>query len=120
MTRRPANVFPFSAIVGQETLKLALLLNAVDPRVGGVLVRGEKGTAKSTAVRALAAILPQIDVVEACRYGCDPAEPGSWCDECRERRDAGPLPKTQRRPRIVDLPVSATEDRLIGTLDFEA
>jgi magnesium chelatase subunit D len=106
--------------VGQETLKNALLLNAVDPRVGGVLVRGEKGTAKSTAVRALAAVLPPMDVVEGCSYGCDPAEPSSWCDECRERRDAGQLPKGQRRPRLVDLPVSATEDRLVGTLDFEA
>lgn len=120
MTARPAHVFPFSAIVGQETLKTALLLNAVDPRVGGVLIRGEKGTAKSTAVRALGGVLPVIDVVESCAYGCDPGEPGTWCDECRERRDSGPLPKTQRRPRIVDLPVSATEDRLVGTLDFEA
>lgn len=120
MARRPAHTFPFPAIVGQETLKTALLLNAVDPRVGGVLIRGEKGTAKSTAVRALSVVLPDIDVVEGCRYGCNPAEPGTWCDECRVRRDAGPLPKTQRRPRIVDLPVSATEDRLVGTLDIEA
>lgn len=120
MTRRPAQTFPFSAIVGQETLKLALLLNAIDPRVGGVLIRGEKGTAKSTAVRALAKVLPQMDAVEGCRYACDPAEPATWCDECRERREAGPLPKTQIVPRMVDLPVSATEDRLVGTLDFEA
>jgi len=120
VARRPASVFPFSAIVGQETLKTALILNAVDPRVGGVLVRGEKGTAKSTAVRALAAVLPEMDVVGECRFGCDPADPSSWCDECRERRDSGPLPKDQRKPRVVDLPVSATEDRLVGTLDFEA
>lgn len=119
MARRPAHSFPFSAIVGQETLKLCLLLNAVDPRVGGVLIRGEKGTAKSTAVRALAAVLPEIDVVEVCRYGCDPAEPTSWCDDCRERRESGPLPKTKRAARVVELPVSATEDRLVGTLDFE-
>lgn len=119
MARRPAHIYPFSAIVGQEQLKTALLLNAIDHRVGGVLVRGEKGTAKSTAVRALAAVLPEIDVVEGCRYSCDPADPGSWCDECRERRESGPLPKARRRPRIVDLPVSATEDRLVGTLDFE-
>lgn len=117
---RPAQTFPFSAIVGQETLKSALLLNAVDSRVGGVLIRGEKGTAKSTAVRALANILPPIDVVDECRFGCDPGEPAVWCVECRERREAGPLPKTSRRARIVDLPVSATEDRLVGTLDFEA
>ena len=116
---RPAHTFPFSAIVGQETLKSALLLNAVDARVGGVLIRGEKGTAKSTAVRALASILPPIDVVADCRFGCDPGEPALWCDECRGRRDDGPLPKDTRLSRIVDLPVSATEDRLVGTLDFE-
>jgi magnesium chelatase subunit D len=108
-----------SAVVGQHTLKLALLLNAIDPRVGGVLIRGEKGTAKSTAVRALAAVLPEIDVVEACRFSCDPADPGSWCDECRERREAGRLGRLKRRPDFVDLPVSATEDRLIGTIDLE-
>lgn len=118
--RRPSQKFPFSAIVGQETLKLSLLLNAVDPRVGGVLIRGEKGTAKSTAVRALLAVLPPIDVVEDCRYGCDPGEPAQWCDECRDRRESGPLPKTRTLPRMVDLPVSATEDRLVGTLDFQA
>lgn len=117
---RPAHTYPFSAIVGQETLKSALLLNAVDARVGGVLIRGEKGTAKSTAVRALASILPPIDVVADCRFGCDPGEPVLWCDECRARRDDGPLPKDTRLSRIVDLPVSATEDRLVGTLDFEA
>jgi magnesium chelatase subunit D len=98
---------------------MALLLNAVDSRVGGVLVRGEKGTAKSTAVRALSAVLPDMDVVEACRFACDPAEPGSWCTECRERREEGPLPKTSRSPAVVDLPVSATEDRLVGTIDIE-
>ena len=117
--RRPSRTFPFSAIVGQETLKLALLLNAVDSRVGGVLIRGEKGTAKSTAVRALAAVLPAVDVVEDCRFSCDPSDPGLWCTECRTRREAGPLPKTKRDARVVDLPVSATEDRLIGSLDLE-
>lgn len=119
MTRRPAHVFPFQAIVGQEQLKTALLLNAIDPRVGGVLIRGEKGTAKSTAVRALAAVLPEMRVVDGCRYSCDPGDPGSWCDECRERRESKRLEGGMRRPRIVDLPVSATEDRLVGTLDFE-
>lgn len=119
VSRRPAHVFPFPAIVGQEILKTALLLNAVDPRVGGVLVRGEKGTAKSTAVRALAAVLPPIEVNEGCRFSCDPSDPGSWCSECRERREHGPIPKEQRPARVVELPVSATEDRLIGTLDLE-
>ncbi len=118
-TARPAHSYPFTAIVGQETLKSALLLNAVDPRVGGVLVRGEKGTAKSTAVRALAAILPDIDVVDGCRFACDPADPGSWCVECTTRRKDGVLPRTTTRARVVDLPVSATEDRLVGTLDLE-
>ncbi len=86
-----------------------------------MLVRGEKGTAKSTAVRALAAVLPEMDVVEGCRFGCDPADPATFCSECRERRDAAkkPLPKLQRRPYVVDLPVSATEDRLVGTLNLE-
>lgn len=98
---------------------MALLLNAVDPRVGGVLIRGEKGTAKSTAVRALAAVLPEMDVVEGCRFSCDPADPGSWCDECREKRSSGTLPRANRKPFVIDLPVSATEDRLIGTLDLE-
>jgi len=119
VSRREATTFPFSAIVGQETLKTALLLNAVDPRVGGVLVRGEKGTAKSTAVRALAAVLPAVDVVDGCRFSCNPTEPSSWCAECRERRDQGALPKTQRAAELVELPVSATEDRLVGTLDLE-
>ncbi len=119
MGRRPSHTYPFTAIVGQETLKTALLLNAIDPLVGGVLIRGEKGTAKSTAVRALAAVLPEHDIVDACRFACDPSDPGSWCEECRERREDGPLPRSSARPRVVDLPVSATEDRLIGTLDLE-
>lgn len=119
MARRPAHVFPFTAIVGQETLKTALLLNAVDSRVGGVLIRGEKGTAKSTAVRALAGIMPASDVVAGCTYGCDPSDPGAWCDDCRERRESGVLPKDKRRSKLVELPVSATEDRLVGTLDIE-
>jgi len=119
VAQRPAQSFPFSALVGQDSLKLALLLNAVDPRVGGVLIRGEKGTAKSTAVRALADVLPEIDVVEECRFSCNPADPASWCVECRERRDKGALPKSTRVPKLVELPVSATEDRLVGTLDLE-
>ena len=119
MSARPAHVFPLSAIVGQETLRTALLLNAIDPRVGGVLIRGEKGTAKSTAVRALASVLPQLEVNDGCRFSCDPSDPGSWCVECRERRSAGPLGKSRRDARVVELPVSATEDRLVGTLDLE-
>ncbi|MEU6386885.1 putative cobaltochelatase [Streptomyces bauhiniae] len=107
--------FPFTAVVGQQDLQLALLLNAVAPNIGGVLVRGEKGTAKSTAVRALAALLPQVEVVAGCRFSCDPASPDPSCPdgphtgEGAEARDA----------RMVELPVGASEDRLVGALDIE-
>lgn len=120
MASRPRSGFPLSAIVGQETLKLALLLNAVDPRVGGVLIRGEKGTAKSTAVRALSAVMPPVSVSEGCAYGCDPRDHEALCDECRSGLLAGSLSSVDTYPRIVELPVSATEDRVVGTLDFEA
>jgi magnesium chelatase subunit D len=119
VTHRQADIFPFSAVVGQETLKLALTLVAVDPAIGGVLVSGHKGTAKSTAVRALARSLPTLAVVEGCRFGCDPDWPDLLCDECRARAAASDLPRTERRPELVELPVSATEDRVLGTLDFE-
>ena len=115
------NIFPFSAIVGQERMRRALVLNAVYPQIGGVLIRGERGTAKSTAARALAALLPDLDVVADCRFGCDPDSPTTWCTECRERADGNgaTLPRTTRRTKFVDLPVSATEDRVVGTLDIE-
>jgi magnesium chelatase subunit D len=130
--------FPFSAVVGHDDLRLALLLNAVSPAVGGVLVRGEKGTAKSTAVRALAALLPPVPVVAGCRFSCDPAAPDPACPDgphavplgCQESHvpatslhergfpattaDAGVRPA-----RLVELPVGATEDRLVGSLDLE-
>ncbi|MCX7680990.1 MAG: putative cobaltochelatase [Anaerolineae bacterium] len=113
-------IFPFTAIVGQERMKRALILNAIHPQIGGVLIRGERGTAKSTAARALAALLPEIDVVADCPFGCDPDQPSTWCTECRERAEAGAtLPRARRRIRFVDLPVSATEDRVVGTLDIE-
>ncbi len=113
-------VFPFTAIVGQERMKRALVLNAIYPQIGGVLIRGERGTAKSTAARALAALLPEIQIVENCRFGCDPDSPLEWCTECRERAaDGEELPTTTRRTRFVDLPISATEDRVVGTLDIE-
>lgn len=114
-------LYPFSAIVGQESMKTALLLNLVNPRLGGVLVRGEKGTAKSTAVRALAALLPHIDIVEGCPFGCDPADAAALCTDCAARMTASetPLPTGTRRVRVVDLPVGATEDRVLGTLDME-
>ncbi|MGW4203300.1 putative cobaltochelatase [Streptomyces sp. NPDC004726] len=107
--------YPFTAIVGQEDLRLALLLNAVSPRVGGVLVRGEKGTAKSTAVRALAALIPQVPVVAGCRFSCDPAAPDPRCPD--GPHEAGP--GTDRPARMVELPVGASEDRLVGALDIE-
>ena len=109
-------IYPFTAIVGQERMKRALILNAVDPRIGGVLIRGERGTAKSTAARALAALLPQVKVVRGCRFGCDPDRPHTWCTECRERETI----EVELRPTpFVNLPVSATEDRVVGTLDIE-
>jgi Mg-chelatase subunit ChlI len=112
---------PFTAIVGQEPMRLALVLNAVNPKIGGVLIRGERGTAKSTAARALAALLPQIEVVADCPFSCDPARPERLCDDCRTRlAEAETLPTARRRTRFVDLPVSATEDRVVGTLDIEA
>ena len=113
-------IFPFTAIVGQERMKRALILNAIYPQIGGVLIRGERGTAKSTAARALAALLPEIEVVADCPFGCDPDQPATWCTECLERNGTeGELPRTHRRTRFVDLPVSATEDRVVGTLDIE-
>jgi Mg-chelatase subunit ChlI len=113
-------IFPFTAIVGQDRMKRALILNAIHPQIGGVLIRGERGTAKSTAARALAALLPEIEVVADCRFGCDPDDLSSLCTECRERYEAGEeLPRARRRTRFVDLPVSATEDRVVGTLDLE-
>jgi magnesium chelatase subunit D len=115
-----SRIFPFTAIVGQERMKRALVLNAINLRIGGVLIRGERGTAKSVAARALAALLPDITVVADCPFGCDPYRPTTWCTNCRERVDAGQeLPADLRRTRFVDLPVSATEDRVVGTLDIE-
>ena len=109
-------IFPFSAIVGQERMKLALILNAINPAIGGVLIRGEKGTAKSTAARSLAALLPEIEVVTGCPYSCEPDSPFAGCDFC-----AGEQRRTvERQVRLVELPVSATEEAVVGTLDIEA
>jgi Mg-chelatase subunit ChlI len=112
-------VYPFTAIVDQERMKRALILNAVNPQIGGVLIRGERGTAKSTAARGLAALLPGIVVVADCRFGCDPESPSTWCDDCSRRYETSDLAISQRRTPFVDLPVSATEDRVVGTLDIE-
>ncbi len=115
---RPARpVFPFSAIVGQDEMKLALMIAAVDPAIGGVLVFGDRGTGKSTAVRALANLLPQIRVVADCPYGCDPAGSDRQCPVCSTR---GEKPRTRSAPvPVVDLPLGATEDRVVGALDLE-
>ncbi|MEU4995596.1 putative cobaltochelatase [Streptomyces sp. NPDC021622] len=107
--------YPFTALVGQDDLRLALLLNAVSPAVGGVLVRGEKGTAKSTAVRALSALLPQVPVVAGCRFSCDPAAADPACPD--GPHDVGG--DSVRDARMVELPVGASEDRLVGALDIE-
>ena len=108
-------IFPFSAIVGQERMKLALILNAINPAIGGVLIRGEKGTAKSTAARSLAALLPDIEIVTGCPYSCEPSSPFEGCDFCAG--DQGHA--VRRQARLVELPVSATEEAVVGKLDIE-
>lgn len=113
-------LFPFVSIVGQEDMKRALILNIIDPGIGGVLIKGEKGTAKSTTVRSLYHILPSVTVTEGCRFNCDPNRPDSMCSECADRISSGIEPLwSQRRMTVVELPLSATEDRVSGTLDIE-
>jgi magnesium chelatase subunit I len=117
-TARP--VYPFTAIVGQEEMKLALLLNVIDPLIGGVIVMGHRGTAKSTAVRALADLLPRMPKVKGCFYGCDPKQPSELCDECYAQfQSKGRLPFARSAVPVVDLPLGATEDRVCGALDIE-
>ena len=112
------SIFPFTAIVGQEQMKLALVLNVINPTIGGVLIMGEKGTAKSTAVRALADLLPQMTVAKGCPFNCDPK--GFLCSSCRDvLADDGHLHYEKRRMRVVELPLGITEDRLVGSLDIE-
>ncbi|MBU6376974.1 MAG: magnesium chelatase ATPase subunit I [Gammaproteobacteria bacterium] len=109
--------FPFAAIVGQEELKLAITLAVVDPAIGGVLITGHRGTAKSTAVRALAQLLPPMIVVEGCPYQCDPAKPAASCPHCSRR---GSAVRSLKRPvPVIDLPLGATEDRVAGSVDIE-
>ena len=111
-------IFPFTAIVGQDEMKTALVLNVIDPGIGGLLIMGEKGTAKSTAVRALAELLPEIEVVKDCPFNCEPG--GLLCTSCRERAERGePFETVRRKMKVVELPLGVTEDRLVGALDIE-
>lgn len=114
-------LFPFSAIVGQDKMKKALILNAVDPSVGGVLIRGQKGTAKSTAVRGIAALLPPRVVVKGCPFGCHPHQREGLCPECQVKVDRGEeLLLHETSTPVIDLPLNASEDRVVGSIDIEA
>jgi len=114
-----SGLFPFSAIVGQEEMKLALEIAVVDPSVGGVLVFGDRGTGKSTTIRALAGLLPPMKVVAQCRYVCDPAAAAGLCERCQPGAAGKPLPQAMVPVPVVDLPLGATEDRVVGALDLE-
>ncbi len=112
-------IYPFTGIVGQEEMKLALILNLIEPRIGGVLIMGHRGTGKSTAVRALADLLPPVLAVKGCPYGCNPESAAEMCSGCARRHGARRLPAVLRPVPVVDLPLGATEDRVCGTLDIE-
>jgi magnesium chelatase subunit I len=112
-------IYPFSAIVGQEDMKNALILNLINPLIGGVLIRGEKGTAKSTAVRALVDLLPDREEVEGCIFSCDPADESAYCDNCARLASEENIEVIKGKMKVVNLPINATEDRVAGTLDIE-
>jgi len=118
MEKKKRVLFPFTAIVGQEKMKKALILNAIYPEIGGVLIRGQKGTAKSVSVRALADVLPDIEVT-GCRFNCDPTKPEEYCSECKMRAEKDMLQVFSRPVQVVDLPLNITEDRLLGSIDIE-
>jgi magnesium chelatase subunit I len=113
------SVFPFTAIVGQDEMVNAIIIAAIEPRLSGVLIFGDRGTGKSTAVRALAALLPDMDVVTGCAYGCDPGDVSRLCESCRARLAEGQLPTSRAAVPVVDLPLGATEDRVVGALNLE-
>lgn len=112
-------LFPFVAMVGQDMMKRSLILNAINPAIGGTLLRGQRGCGKSVAVRGLSEILPPIDIVKDCRFSCDPNDTFRLCWECRERLKEGPLPTARRPVRVVTLPLNATEDRVVGSIDID-
>ena len=114
-----SQVYPFTAIVGQENMKEALILNTINPAIGGVLIRGEKGTAKSTSVRALADLLPERHVAEGCSCGCEWGNTNNMCPLCREKAESSELKEAVVPMKVVELPLSSTEDRVAGTLDIE-
>jgi len=116
---RALTSYPFAALVGQEEMKLSLLLNVIDPSIGGVMVMGHRGTGKSTAVRALAELVPSIVCVRKCDYGCNPDDLENLCEDCLARSRTGRLARERRPVPVVDLPLGATEDRVCGTLDIE-
>lgn len=114
------NIYPFTAIAGQEKMKKALILNVINPSLGGVLIRGEKGTAKSTAVRSLAELLPQREQVHGCKFSCSPKDLKHACIDCYDRISMGvDIDLEYSKMRVIELPVSATEDRVVGTMDIE-
>ena len=111
--------YPFAAILGQEEMKLALLLNAIDPLIGGVLIMGHRGTGKSTAIRGLSNLLPQIKVVADCSFHCDPKDQQSFCAQCESRRQSGEvLPSRNQQVQVIELPLGATEDRVCGSINL--
>jgi magnesium chelatase subunit D len=115
-------VYPFTAIIGQDLMKLALILNAVNPKIGGVLIRGMKGTAKSTAVRALADILPEIQYIKSCSFNCNPSDPKEMCHTCQEKYQNYQIDESDidsKKMRVITLPINATEDRVVGTIDIK-
>lgn len=112
-------IYPFAAIVGQDELKQALLIAAIEPQIGGVLAFGDRGAGKSTAIRALAGLLPKAEIVDGCPYRCDPSYPDRFCDECTQAAKAGTLKTSKAAAPVVDLPLGATEDRIVGALDLE-
>ncbi len=117
---RKHNLFPFTGLIGQNKMKTGLLLNTVDPGIGGVLISGHKGTGKSTAVRALMQVLPKIEVVSGCQYHCSPIDLNTMCTECADKVKEGKVLQSVMRPMpLVELPLNATEDRVVGTLNIE-